>query len=55
VETDDSESILSALIVAAAGGGVTNLQTVQAFSATEFMNAQKKAGAMAASFKSAGQ
>ena len=55
VETDDSESILSALIVAAAGGGVTNLQTVQAFSATEFMNAQKKSGAMASSFKSAGQ
>jgi uncharacterized protein with GYD domain len=55
VETDDPVSLMSALIVAGAGGGVTNLQTVQAFSAAEFMAAQKKAGAMAASFKSAGQ
>jgi len=37
VETDDPVSLMSALIVAGAGGGVTNLQTVQAFSAAEFM------------------
>ena len=55
VETDDAVSMMSALIVAGAGGGVTNLQTVQAFSTAEFMTAQKKAGSMAASFKSAGQ
>jgi uncharacterized protein with GYD domain len=55
VETDDPVSLMSALIVAGAGGGVTNLQTIQAFSTAEFLEAQKKAGAMAASFTSAGQ
>lgn len=55
VEADDAASLMSALMVAGAGGGVTNLQTVQAFTAAEFMAAQKKAGTMVASFKSAGQ
>lgn len=55
VEVDDSVSLLSVLIVAGAGGHATNLQAVQAFSATEFLDAQKKAGALAASYKSAGQ
>ena len=54
VEADDAASMLPALIVAGAGGGVTNLQTVQAFSAAEFMEAQKKAGSMATSFKPMG-
>jgi uncharacterized protein with GYD domain len=55
VETDDVQGLMAALIVAGAGGGVSNMQTIQAFSAAEFMAAQKKAGGMAAGFKSAGQ
>ncbi len=55
VESDDTVSLMAALIVAGAGGGVTNMQTVQAFSSADFMAAQKKAGALAGTFKSAGQ
>lgn len=55
VEGDDSVAVMAALMAASAGGGVSNLQTVQAFTPAEFVEAQKKAGALTNSFKSAGQ
>lgn len=51
----DTEAFMAALIVAGASGGVSNLKTVQAFTAAEFMASQKRAAAMAASFKAPNQ
>jgi hypothetical protein len=54
VETDDPVSLMSALIVAGAGGGVTNRhKPSRPFQ--QGSSAEEKAGAVAASFKSAGQ
>lgn len=48
------EGVATTAIVAAAGGGVTNLKTTLAMSSGEMKNAFAKAGPLAASFKSAG-
>ena len=53
-ETDDSEGMMAALIVAGASGGVSNMKTVQAFSAQTFVTAQKRAGSIT-SFKGPNQ
>ena len=53
-DASDSTGILSALMVAGASGTVSNLKTVQAYSAKEFMSAQQNAGALIAKFKAAG-
>ena len=55
VEGDDIEGIMSALIAAGASGGVSNMRTQQAFTTKEFLAAQKRAGAMAATFKAPNQ
>ena len=52
-ETDDTEGLLAALMVAGASGSVSNLKTVQALTSAQFMAAQKRAGSMASSFKAA--
>jgi len=44
--------MLAALVVAGASGAVSGLKTVQAFSAAEFMAAQKRAGEIAAKYVS---
>jgi len=49
------EGTASALIVAAAGGGVTDLKTTVAMTTGEMKNAFAAAGPLAASFKSAGK
>ncbi len=49
-ETSDATGLIAALMVAGASGAVSNLKTVQAFSSAEFLAAQKKAGAIAASY-----
>lgn len=51
VETDDTEGLMAALMVAGAAGGVSNMQTIQAFSSPEFMAAQTRAGKMAAGYQ----
>jgi uncharacterized protein with GYD domain len=48
------EDTVPALIVAAAGSGVTDLKTVTALTSSEMKNAFVKAGSIAASFRSAG-
>ncbi|MGO4572337.1 GYD domain-containing protein [Microvirga sp. 2TAF3] len=48
------ESAASAVIVAAAGGGVTDLKTTLAMTAAEMKEAFAKAGTMAGGFRSAG-
>lgn len=49
-ETNDTTGLIAALMVAGASGAVSNLKTVQAFSSAEFLEAQKKAGGMAAKY-----
>jgi uncharacterized protein with GYD domain len=54
VENDNIENLLAAMITAGASGTVSNLKTAQAFTSAQFLEAQKKAGAIAGSFKPAG-
>lgn len=54
VEAKAGEDMLAPLMVAGASGTVSGLKTVQAFTAKEFKDAQKKAGKIASSFKPAG-
>ncbi len=51
-ETNDKTGLIAALMVAGASGAVENLKTVQAFSSAEFLDAQKKAGSIAAKYAS---
>lgn len=51
-ETNNLNDMLAALIVAGASGAVSGLKTVQAFSAAEFMDAQKRAGEIASKYVS---
>ncbi len=46
--------LMAALMVAGSSGSVRGLRTVQAFTSAEFLDAQKEAGRMAASFRPAG-
>ena len=48
------EGVAASVIVAAAGGGVTDLKTTLAMSSSDMKAAFAKAGPIAASFKSAG-
>ncbi len=48
------ESVATTVIAAAAGGGVKDLKTTFAMTSAEMKNAFAKAGAVAASFRSAG-
>lgn len=50
VETDDLEGLLAALLVAGSSGMVSSLKTVQAFTSAQFLDAQKRAGQIAASY-----
>lgn len=54
-EGNDPVSVLSALAVAAAGGGVSDMKTVLAFSSADAMEAFSRANKTAAAFRSAGQ
>ncbi len=54
VEIDNIEDLIASLLTAGATGTVSNLKTIQAFTSAQFLEAQKKAGALAASFKPAG-
>jgi uncharacterized protein with GYD domain len=49
------EGVATGVIVAAAGGGVTDLKTTLAMTSAEMKNAFAKAGPIAASFRSAGR
>lgn len=53
VETDDVEGLMAALIAAASSGMVSNLKTVQAFTSSQFLSAQKRAGQIVSSYKPA--
>jgi uncharacterized protein with GYD domain len=53
-EGQGEEDVLAALLVAAAGGGVTDLKTVQAFTSGGAKKAFERAGKLASGFRSAG-
>jgi uncharacterized protein with GYD domain len=53
-ESPTHEGVVPALIAAAAGGGVSDLKTTVAMSSAEMKTAFERAGALAASFRSAG-
>jgi uncharacterized protein with GYD domain len=50
IEAPELLPLISALIVAGGSGAVANLSTAQAFTSAEFLDAQKKAGAIARSY-----
>ena len=50
VTTTDMVKMLAALIAVGATGAVSNLKTVQCFTSSEFLEAQKAAGAIAAKY-----
>ncbi|MEZ5796863.1 MAG: GYD domain-containing protein [Paracoccaceae bacterium] len=54
VQADNLQDMLAAMIAAGASGTVSGLKTVQAFTSAEFLEAQKRAGAIAARFTPAG-
>ena len=54
-EGPSTEGVATSLVVAAAGGGVTDLKTTLAMTSAEMKNAFAKAGPIAASFRSAGK
>ena len=49
-EAKDGHDVIAALLVAGASGTVKNLKTVRGFTSAEFTVAQKKAGAIAATY-----
>ncbi len=55
IEGPDMQSMSAAVIVAAAGGGVTDIKTTIAMTSAEAMQAFQQAGELAKSFRSAGQ
>ena len=55
LETEDSEGMIAALMVAGASESVSNLKTVQALSSAEFMAAQSRASMIVSSFKASNQ
>ena len=54
-ETPDERTMSAAMIVALAGGGVTDMKTTAALTSSEAMEAFRTAGDIGGSFKSAGQ
>jgi uncharacterized protein with GYD domain len=54
MEGQDGQDVLAALLAAAAGGGVTDLKTVQAFTTASGKEAFERAGKIGAGFRSAG-
>jgi uncharacterized protein with GYD domain len=54
-EAPDEQAISAAVLVAAAGGSVTDLRTTVAMTPAQAKQAFMKAGELAGSFKSAGQ
>ena len=55
VSEGSNEGVATSVIVAAAGGGVTDLKTTLAMTSAEMKNAFAKAAPLAASFRSAGK
>lgn len=55
VEAPSQETVVQAAIVAAGGGGVTDIKTCAAFTGAEAKAMFEKANRVASSFKSAGQ
>jgi uncharacterized protein with GYD domain len=51
VTIDDVTSLLAGLMVAAGTSAISNVQTARAFSADEFMQMQKKAASIKASYE----
>lgn len=50
VSTDDLTKMLASLMVAGASGAVSGLKTVQCFTSAEFLEAQKAAAGIAATY-----
>ena len=55
VSEGSNEGVATSTIIAAAGGGATDLKTTLAMTSAEMKNAFAKAGPIAASFRSAGR
>jgi uncharacterized protein with GYD domain len=54
VTIDDAADLIAGLLATAAGGAVSNLKTIRAFTSEEFTAMQKKAGDLAKSYKAPG-
>ena len=55
VEAPDARTVSSVVIAAAAGGGVTDVRTTLALTASEAMEAFRSGGGLSKNFRSAGQ
>lgn len=55
VTIDDAADLIAGLMATAAGGAVSNLKTVRAFTSDEFTAMQKKAGELAGAYKAPGR
>jgi len=51
VTADDVTSMIAALMVAGASGAACNLKTIRAFTSSEFLEMQKRAGEIAKAYK----
>ena len=54
VEADSNADVIAAAMVASATGTVANLKTVRAYSSSEFVAIQKRAGEISPGFRPAG-
>ena len=54
VTIDDVTDLIAGLIATGAGGAVSNLKTVRAFTSDEFTAMQKRAGELASAYKAPG-
>ena len=54
VTIDDVTDLIAGLIATGAGGAVSNLKTVRAFTSDEFTAMQKRAGELAGAYKAPG-
>ncbi|CUH99542.1 GYD domain-containing protein [Leisingera aquaemixtae] len=54
VNIDDVSALLAGLLAVGASGAVSNLRTVRAFTADEFLEMQKKASGIAGAYKAPG-
>jgi len=55
VTIDDAADLIAGLMATAAGGAVSNLKTIRAFTSDEFTAMQKKAGELASAYKAPGR
>lgn len=55
VTIDDVSDLIAGLMATAAGGAVSNLKTIRAFTSEEFTAMQRRAGELASAYKAPGR